>query len=60
MAGTMLSGDNKHQLYVLPGFAHGFCVTSQTALFAYKCSDSYDAGAEGEHPTLCHGSGHPD
>ncbi len=45
--GTILSADNKRQLYVPPGFAHGFCVTSETALFAYKCTDFYDAGAEG-------------
>ncbi len=45
--GTVLSADNKRQLYVPPGFAHGFCVTSETALFAYKCTDFYDASAEG-------------
>jgi dTDP-4-dehydrorhamnose 3,5-epimerase len=42
-----LSADNKRQLYVPRGFAHGFCVTSETALFAYKCTDVYDARAEG-------------
>jgi dTDP-4-dehydrorhamnose 3,5-epimerase len=36
-----LSADNKRQLWVPPGFAHGFLVTSETALFAYKCSDYY-------------------
>jgi dTDP-4-dehydrorhamnose 3,5-epimerase len=45
--GTTLSADNKRQLYMPPGFAHGFCVTSETALFAYKCTDFYDAAAEG-------------
>ncbi len=45
--GTTLSADNRRQLYVPPGFAHGFCVTSETALFAYKCTDFYDAAAEG-------------
>lgn len=39
--GTLLSSDNKRQLYVPEGFAHGFCVTSATALFAYKCTDYY-------------------
>ena len=42
-----LSGDNHRQLYIPPGFAHGFCVTSDTALFAYKCTDFYNAAAEG-------------
>lgn len=37
----MLSSDNKRQFYVPPGFAHGFCVTSETALFAYKCTELY-------------------
>lgn len=44
--GTYLSADNKRQLYVPEGFAHGFCVTADTALLAYKCTDYYDAGAE--------------
>ena len=39
--GTILSGDNKHQLWVPPGFAHGFYVLSETAEFFYKCSDFY-------------------
>lgn len=38
---TVLSSDNKRQFYVPPGFAHGFCVTSETALFAYKCTELY-------------------
>ena len=45
--GIMLSGDNKLQLYIPEGFAHGFCVTSETALFAYKCTDIYNPRAEG-------------
>lgn len=40
-ASATLSAENKHQLYVPPGFAHGFCVTSDHALFAYKCTDLY-------------------
>jgi dTDP-4-dehydrorhamnose 3,5-epimerase len=44
--GVRLSGDNKRQLYVPRGFAHGFCVTSETALFMYKCTDPYAPEAE--------------
>jgi dTDP-4-dehydrorhamnose 3,5-epimerase len=44
--GASLSADNKRQLWVPPGFAHGFCVTSDSALFAYKCSDYYRPDAE--------------
>jgi dTDP-4-dehydrorhamnose 3,5-epimerase len=39
--GTILSGDNKHQLWVPPGFAHGFYVLSESAEFFYKCTDFY-------------------
>lgn len=39
--GARLSAANHHQLYVPPGFAHGFCVTSESALFVYKCTDLY-------------------
>lgn len=42
-----LSAENKRQFYVPPGFAHGFCVTSEMALFVYKCTDFYDPSAEG-------------
>ncbi|PIR21592.1 MAG: dTDP-4-dehydrorhamnose 3,5-epimerase [Deltaproteobacteria bacterium CG11_big_fil_rev_8_21_14_0_20_47_16] len=38
---VLLSSDNHRQLYVPPGFGHGFCVTSQDAVFAYKCTDYY-------------------
>lgn len=44
--GVRLSGENHHQLYVPEGFAHGFCVLSETALFSYKCTDFYNPGAE--------------
>ena len=44
--GVTLSGDNKKQLWLPPGFAHGFCVTSETALFAYKCSAYYTPASE--------------
>lgn len=39
--GAVLSADNKRQLWVPPGFAHGFYVMSETADFQYKCSDIY-------------------
>jgi len=39
--GVTLSERNRHQLFIPKGFAHGFCVLSETALFAYKCSDFY-------------------
>jgi dTDP-4-dehydrorhamnose 3,5-epimerase len=37
--GVYLSADNKRQLWVPPGFAHGFCVTSDSAAFLYKTTD---------------------
>jgi dTDP-4-dehydrorhamnose 3,5-epimerase len=39
--GALLSGDNKKQLWVPPGFAHGFVVLSDTAEFLYKTTDYY-------------------
>jgi dTDP-4-dehydrorhamnose 3,5-epimerase len=39
--GVLLSGDNKNQLWVPPGFAHGFVVLSDTAEFLYKTTDYY-------------------
>ena len=39
--GETLSADNKKMLWVPPGFAHGFYVTSPEAEFVYKCSDYY-------------------
>ena len=39
--GEVLSAENKHQLWVPPGFAHGFLVLSDTAMFEYKCTDYY-------------------
>lgn len=44
--GAFLSAENRLQLYVPPGFAHGFCVTSEHALFSYKCTDSYHPETE--------------
>jgi dTDP-4-dehydrorhamnose 3,5-epimerase len=40
--GTLLSEENKHQMFVPEGFAHGFCVLSETADVVYKCTDVYD------------------
>ena len=40
-AGFTLSSENCKQVYIPEGFAHGFCVTSESALFAYKCTDYY-------------------
>ncbi|MFP8487461.1 dTDP-4-dehydrorhamnose 3,5-epimerase [Gracilimonas sp. Q87] len=39
--GQELSDENNLQMYVPPGFAHGFCVLSDIADFVYKCSDYY-------------------
>lgn len=39
--GVELSEENHHQLYVPPGFAHGFCVMSESVDFVYKCTDYY-------------------
>ena len=45
-AGATLSESNRHQLYIPPGFAHGFGVVSDTALFAYKCTEYYHPETE--------------
>ena len=44
--GELLSSENHVQLFVPEGFAHGFCVTSEHALFAYKCTSFYNPSAE--------------
>jgi dTDP-4-dehydrorhamnose 3,5-epimerase len=44
--GVTLSDTNHHQLWIPPGYAHGFVVTSEIADFEYKCTDYYDAQAE--------------
>lgn len=41
-----LSAENNLQLYIPRGFAHGFSVLSETAIFAYKCDNYYDKAAE--------------
>jgi dTDP-4-dehydrorhamnose 3,5-epimerase len=45
--GETLSADNKRQLWIPPGFAHGFLVTSDVAEFEYKCTDFYAPDCEG-------------
>lgn len=44
--GVYLSEDNKRQLWVPEGFAHGFYVTSEVAEFVYKCTNFYDPASE--------------
>lgn len=44
--GEVLSESNHRQMYVPPGFAHGYCVTSETAHFSYKCTDFYNPATE--------------
>lgn len=43
----LLSEENHRQFYVPAGFAHGFCVLSEMALFLYKCTEFYNAKTEG-------------
>ncbi len=40
-ASEILSAENKKQIWIPPGFAHGFLVLSETAEFEYKCTDYY-------------------
>ncbi|CAH8293014.1 dTDP-4-dehydrorhamnose 3,5-epimerase [Mariniflexile fucanivorans] len=42
-----LTGENKKQLYIPRGFAHGFAVLSKTAEFFYKCDNYYNKESEG-------------
>jgi len=44
--GAELSDENRRQMYIPGGFAHGFCVTRGPAVFAYKCTSFYDPAAE--------------
>jgi len=44
--GMELSADNRRQLWVPAGFAHGFCVLSESADFHYKCTDFYSPASE--------------
>ncbi len=54
--GIELSAENKKQLYVPPGFAHGFCVLSDVAEMSYKCTALYepkeDAGVLWNDPDI--------
>lgn len=45
--GILLSGENQKQLYIPRGFAHGYLVLSEAAVFAYKCDNFYAKDAEG-------------
>ncbi len=45
--GVVLSDENKKQFYVPEGFAHGYLVLSETAVFAYKCTEFYHPEDEG-------------
>lgn len=42
--GTVLSAENKRQIFVPEGFAHGFCIQTETADVIYKCTDLYHPG----------------
>jgi dTDP-4-dehydrorhamnose 3,5-epimerase len=44
--GEVLSAENRHQLWIPPGFAHGFLVLSETAEFLYKTTDYFDPKSE--------------
>lgn len=46
-AGVMLTAENHRHFWIPEGFAHGFCVVSEHATFAYQCTDLYDAKADG-------------
>ena len=45
--GIVLSGDNKRQLWVPRGFAHGYLVLEDQTIFSYKCDNVYNKQAEG-------------
>lgn len=44
---VLLSGENQKQLFIPRGFAHGFLVLSETAVFFYKCDNFYNKESEG-------------
>jgi len=43
---AILDGETHRQMYIPPGFAHGFCVLSPEVNFCYKCTDYYDPAGE--------------
>lgn len=45
--GIELNEEKRNQMYIPPGFAHGFYVLSDTAMFSYKCTDLYSPATEG-------------
>ncbi len=55
--GDVLNAENKKMLWVPPGFAHGFYVTSESAEFVYKCTDYYapehERAIAWDDPELC-------
>ena len=46
--GEVLSAENKNQLWVPEGFAHGFLVLEDNTIFSYKCSNFYNKESEGD------------
>src|SRR4249919_1969035 len=44
---VVLSAENKRHFWIPPGFAHGFVVTSERAVFTYLCTAPYDAASDG-------------
>ena len=54
--GTVLSAENRRQLYIPGGFAHGFCVPDEVSEVAYKCTDYYEPddqhGVRWDDPTI--------
>ena len=48
--GVELDSEKKKMFYIPAGFAHGFLVLSDTAVFTYKCTDIYDPSGEGGIP----------
>lgn len=54
--GVELTEENQYQMWIAPGLAHGFCVTSEIADFSYKCTEYYrpedDAGIRWNDPDI--------
>ena len=48
--GVILDSEKQNMFYITKGFAHGFCVLSETAVFTYKCTDFYHPEDEGGLP----------